>query len=61
MTCFPGWTWEYVEDNMTLPRLKTMNAYWKQNPPLHQLVKNFMGYKPPVEQAPLVEPPEFEE
>ncbi len=46
---------------MTFPRLKAMNAYWKEWPPLHQLAKAFMGYKPPTVVAEEPEPPEFEE
>lgn len=45
-TCF-GWTWEYVDDNMTLERLNAMELYWKENPPLHILVANYMGYEKP--------------
>lgn len=30
---------------MTLPRLDAMNAYWERNPPLHQLVAAYMGFK----------------
>ena len=46
---------------MTLPRLRAMHAYWLDNPPLHQLVKAFIGYKPQKPVEPMVEPPEYEE
>ena len=36
---FTGWTWEYVGQNMTLPRLAVMQDYWKVNPPMHRLCK----------------------
>ncbi len=28
-----GWTWDYVEDNMTMARLKALEKTWLQNPP----------------------------
>jgi hypothetical protein len=30
-----GWTWEYVGQHLTLPRLAALNKYWQHNPPLH--------------------------
>jgi len=32
---------------MTFDRLKDMRAYWRINPPLHELVAAYMGYMPP--------------
>jgi hypothetical protein len=46
MTCF-NWTWEYIDEHMTLPRLDALNEYWRRNPPLHQLVAAYAGFKPP--------------
>jgi hypothetical protein len=43
-----GWTWEYIDDNMTLPRMEALNQYWVDNPPLHLLVRGLVGYKPPA-------------
>ena len=34
-----GWTWEYIGQTVTLPRLLRMQEYWKQNPPTHRLCK----------------------
>ncbi|MEW6563317.1 MAG: hypothetical protein AB1400_08830 [Pseudomonadota bacterium] len=28
---------------MTIPRLKEMTAYWRQNPPLHLMVAAYFG------------------
>lgn len=28
-----GWTWEYVEDNVTLPKLAILDKFWQQIPP----------------------------
>ena len=46
MTSFPGWTWEYVDEHMTLPRYFALGEYWEQWPPLHKLVSVYMGHKP---------------
>ena len=29
-----------------MPRLEAMKEYWQDNPPIHQLVAGYMGYKP---------------
>jgi hypothetical protein len=50
ITCF-GWTWEYVDQSMTFPRLAALNVYWKRNPPLHQLVANYLGYNGKAEKT----------
>lgn len=41
-----GWTWEYIDMNMTLPRLYSLTQYWRDNPPLHILIGAFLGVKP---------------
>ncbi len=33
---------------MTLPRLHAMIAYWKEFPPVGEMVAGFAGYKPPT-------------
>jgi len=38
-----GWTWEYIDDHMTIPRLLLMNDYWQQSPPLHTMVAAYFG------------------
>lgn len=43
LTCFPGWTWEYIDANMTIPRLKEITAYQKQNPPTHVMIAAYLG------------------
>lgn len=30
-----GWTWEYIGEYMTFPRLNQLCEYWKNTPPLH--------------------------
>lgn len=39
-----GWTWEYIDEFMTLPRLGRMNDYWTRIPPLHILVASYFGF-----------------
>lgn len=43
---FPGWTWEYVDEAMTIQRWNAMNTYWRDHPPLHIMVAGLVGYKP---------------
>ena len=40
-----GWTWEYIGQNMTLPRLYEMQRYWEQHPPVGDLVAAYLGYE----------------
>jgi hypothetical protein len=39
-----GWSWEYVDDQMTLPRLEIIWRQWKRFPPLHMMVGAYLGY-----------------
>ena len=41
-----GWTWDYVADNLDLPRIQHLNEYWREHPPVHILVASYMGIKP---------------
>jgi hypothetical protein len=41
-----GWTWEYVEEELDIPRLVGLNRYWAECPPTHLLLAGFVGYKP---------------
>lgn len=45
MMAFPGWTWEYIDDMMTLPRLYAIFKHWESRPPLHWMVAQFLGIK----------------
>jgi hypothetical protein len=38
-----GWTWEYVDQHMTLPRLSILNRYWKKHPPVHCMLAMYFG------------------
>lgn len=43
MTAF-GWSWEYIDDNMTLPRYYEISEQWKKWPPLHLAILAYIGY-----------------
>ena len=40
-----GWTWEYIDDHMTLPRYYEISEQWAAWPPLHLAVLAYMGYE----------------
>lgn len=40
--CF-GWDYDYIDNHMTLSRLKEYGEYLKQNPPLHQIAAAYCG------------------
>jgi len=44
-----GWTWDYVENHMTIPRLKALHAEWQRVPPLSIMVAYFLGIRPKEE------------
>lgn len=33
-----GWSWEYIDEYMTIPRLEKMTEYWSENPPVHVML-----------------------
>ena len=41
-----GWTWDYIDDFVTLPRLYALNEYWIEHPPIHLTMAAFAGIKP---------------
>jgi hypothetical protein len=38
-----GWTWEYIGQCLTLPRLEAMYAHWRRFPPVHVSAALFAG------------------
>lgn len=38
-----GWTWEYIDDCLTLPRLSALERHWRTAPPVHESVAAFLG------------------
>ncbi|HLQ13101.1 MAG TPA: hypothetical protein VK130_07630 [Steroidobacteraceae bacterium] len=45
MTSFQGWTWEYIDEHMTIQRLLAINAYQEKSPPMHLMVAAYLGIK----------------
>ena len=41
--CETGWTWEYVDERMTLPRLRDFIDHWKNAPPLRVALGAVLG------------------
>jgi hypothetical protein len=39
-----GWTFEYIDEFVTLPQLKEMSHFWEKNPPIHRMVATYLGY-----------------
>jgi hypothetical protein len=50
-----GWTWEYVAEYMTLPRLYALSSYWRTCPPVQESVAALLGVKPEEAAAQLPE------
>lgn len=44
-----GQTLDYVGWNIDLPRLRSLNKYWRKYPPVHVLFSAYVGYKEPAE------------
>jgi len=38
-----GWTWEYIDNYMTIPRLSEMTDYWADYPPAHVMIAQYFG------------------
>lgn len=43
-----------------MPRYQAINEFWRVFPPLYVIVPGALGWKPPQDQPPLEELPEFE-
>lgn len=47
-----GWTWEYIDENMTIRRLEAMLDFWDQRPPaafssneVRMILRSYFGIK----------------
>jgi hypothetical protein len=38
-----GWSFEYLDDVMTLPRLLALTGCWKEAPPIRLMLAGFVG------------------
>jgi len=41
-----GWTWDYVLENVDIPRMESLNKYWSDHPPLQWMVAAYFDIKP---------------
>lgn len=39
-----GWTFEYIDEFMDLPRQEVLNKHWKRSPPVHFSVAAYLGW-----------------
>ena len=46
-----SWTWDYVEEQLDIPRLVALNRHWRKHPPTHLLMQAFVGHKPREEKV----------
>lgn len=42
LSCATGWTFEYIDEYMTLPRLQGFAEYWKEAPPVNELAAAYI-------------------
>ena len=38
-----GWSWEYIDEEMTVPRMKAFKKVWKQTPPLRVMLRSLFS------------------
>lgn len=38
-----GWTFDQVGEQFDIPRLQSMNKYWKSFPPVHVMMSSYFG------------------
>lgn len=43
MIAATGWTWEYLDEFLTLPRLDALTKHWERYPPVHITAALFTG------------------
>ena len=46
-----GWTWDYIEDHIDLPRYDALMLYYSKNPPVHVMLAGFFGCGPKKSEA----------
>lgn len=44
-----GWTWDYVEDTITIPRLRALHEEWQRHPPVPLMLAACLGIRPKEE------------
>lgn len=38
-----GWTWDYIDQSMTVPRVVALFKHFDKSPPLHAMVAAYLG------------------
>ena len=58
-----GWTWEYIDDHMTIPRMTAINAVHKLRPPvyivqddLRRMIAGYLGVELDAKEAAAQDP-----
>ncbi len=41
-----GMTWDEVQDQLDIPSLNALTAYWDSYPPIHIMVAGYFGIEP---------------
>lgn len=52
MIACTGWTWDYIDQHVTLPQVQVLNRAWRFLPPAAltlQRIGSYLGLKPPAE------------
>ncbi len=44
-----GYSFEYIDQFMTLPRVMEIQNYWRKHPPVHVMIAAYLGIKPEAE------------
>jgi hypothetical protein len=40
-------TWDQVRHELDIPRLQSLNKYWRYHPPAHMMIAQYFGIKKP--------------
>jgi hypothetical protein len=43
LSCATGWTWEHIDNHVTLLTLEGFAEYWREAPPVGELVAAWLG------------------
>lgn len=50
-----GWTWDYIDEHMTFPRLEALNREWERTPPPNEslaMLLRALGWKQAAKPVP---------
>lgn len=39
-----GWSWEYIENEVTIPILRDIYEGWRTRPPVHRILAAYFGF-----------------